>query len=124
MRAPGVVVRGVLGKHPAEVSLAEDQHPVGQLGPHRQHEAFGETVRPRTAGRDLHHFDARIGQHRVERGRELSGAIANEEPEPGDVFAEVHDEVAGLLSGPRPVGMRRHTQHMQERSPTSTANST
>jgi len=49
----GVVVRGVLGQHPAEVSLAEDQHPVGHFGADGQHEAFGETVRPRTTRRDL-----------------------------------------------------------------------
>ena len=46
----GVVVRGVCGQHPPKVPLAEDQHPVGQLGPHRQHEAFGEAVRPRLSG--------------------------------------------------------------------------
>src|SRR4051794_33755194 len=42
------VVRGVNGKDVAQVPLTEDQHPVGDLGPDRQHEAFGETVRPRT----------------------------------------------------------------------------
>jgi hypothetical protein len=68
----GVVVRGIRGKHPAEVPLAEDQHPVGQLGPHRQHEAFGEAVRLRTTRRDLDHLDTGIRQHRVKRVRELS----------------------------------------------------
>ena len=82
MRPLRVVVRGVLGQHPAEVPLPEDQHPVGDLGPDGQHEAFGEAVRPRAPRRDLDHLDARIGQHRVERGRELSGPIADEEPEP------------------------------------------
>ena len=42
MRSRGVVVRGVPGKHLTEVSLTEDQHPVGDLGPHGQDEAFGE----------------------------------------------------------------------------------
>jgi len=55
-----VVVRGVLGKHHSEVSFSEDQHPIGQLGPHRQHEAFGKAVRYWTAGRDLDCRDARI----------------------------------------------------------------
>jgi hypothetical protein len=40
---------------------------------------------------DLDHLDACIRQYRVERGLELSGAIADEKPEPRDVFAEVHD---------------------------------
>ena len=100
----GVVVRGVLGQHPAQVSLAEDQYPIGDFGADGQHEAFGKAVRPRTAGRDHDHLDPRIGQHRVERGRELSRAIANEEPEPSDVLAEVHHEVAGLLGGQGPSG--------------------
>jgi hypothetical protein len=47
---------------------------------------------------------------RVERGRELPGPIADEEPESGGVVAEVYDEVAGLLGGPRSVGMSGHAQ--------------
>jgi hypothetical protein len=53
MRSLNVVVRGVLGKHPSEVLLAEDQHPVGDLGADGQHEAFSEAVRARTPRRDL-----------------------------------------------------------------------
>ncbi len=120
----GVVVRGVRGQHPAKVPLSEDQHPVGQLGPHGQHDAFGEAVRPRTTRRDLDHLDARIGQHRVERVRELSGAVADEEPEPRDVFAELHDQVAGVLGGPRPVGMPVTPRMCRKRSPTSSENRT
>jgi hypothetical protein len=57
---------GVQGKHHAQVPFTEDQHPISDLGPHRQHEAFGEAVRPRTPRRDLDHLDARIRQDRVE----------------------------------------------------------
>jgi hypothetical protein len=110
MRPPRVVVRGIQGKHPTEVSLSEDQHPVGDLGADGQHEAFGVAVRPRTARRDLDHLDTRVRHDRVERRRELPGAVADEEPEQGDVLAEVHHEVAGLLRGPGPVGMSGHTQ--------------
>ena len=88
MRPLHVVVRGVLGQHPTEVPLAEDQHAVCELGADGQHEAFGEAVRPRAPGRGLDHLDTGICQHFVERGRELSGAIADEEPEPPGVFAE------------------------------------
>ena len=42
MRPPRVVVGGVHGKHPAQVPLTEDQHPIGDLGPDGQHEALGE----------------------------------------------------------------------------------
>ena len=63
----------------------------------------GEAVRPRTARRNLDYLDVRIRQHRVERRRELTGPIPDEEPEPGNTLAEVHHEVAGLLGRPRPV---------------------
>jgi hypothetical protein len=92
------------------MSLSEDQHPIGQLGPYRQHEAFGEAVRSRAARRDLDYLDARVRQHRVERGRELAGSIADQEPESPGVLAEVHYEVAGLLGRPEAVGMPGHAQ--------------
>ena len=79
MRPLRVVVRGVLGQHPAEVSLPEDQHAVGEFGADGQHKALGETVRPRTPRRDLDHLDARICEHRVERGRELPGPIPDQD---------------------------------------------
>ena len=113
MRPRGVVVGGVHGKHLAQVPLAEDQHPVGDLASDRQHEAFGEAVRARTPRRDLEYFDARVRQDRVERGRELSGPIADQEPKPSGAVAEVVDEVAGLLGGPGSVGMCGHAQHVQ-----------
>jgi hypothetical protein len=106
-------MRSVCGKHPAEVLLPEDQHPVGEFGADGQDEAFGEAVRPRTPGWDLDHLDTCIGRHRVERGRELSGAVADEEPELAGVFAEVHHEVAGLLGGPGPVGMCGRAEDVQ-----------
>jgi len=83
MRTRGVVVGGVTDKDPVQVPLAEDQHAVGELGPHCQDEALGEAVRPRTARRDLHHLDTRVRQDRIERRRELPGPIADEEPKPG-----------------------------------------
>jgi hypothetical protein len=62
MRSLRVVVGGVLGQHAAEVSLAEDQHAVGEFGANGQYEAFGEAVRLRTPGWDLDHVDTGIGQ--------------------------------------------------------------
>jgi len=50
MWPPRVVMGRVHGKHPAQVPLSEDQHPVGDLGPHGQHETFGKAVRPRLSG--------------------------------------------------------------------------
>src|ERR1019366_2575866 len=41
VRASSVVVGLVLGHHDAQVSFADDQHPVGDLGPGGEHEPFG-----------------------------------------------------------------------------------
>jgi len=73
MRSPCVVVGGVHGKRPAEMSLSEDQHSVGELGAHSQYEPFGVAVRSRAPWRDLDHLDARIREHRVERACVLPG---------------------------------------------------
>ena len=86
MRPPRVVVRGIHGKRPAEMALAEDQHAVGELGADVQHEAFGVAVRSRTPRRDLDHLDARIRKHRVESACVLPGPITDEEPEPRYLF--------------------------------------
>ena len=44
---------------------------------------------------------------------DVSGAVADEESKPREVFVEVHDEVAGLLRGPWPVGVCGHTENVQ-----------
>src|SRR3954454_24546702 len=44
LAAQPILLVGVHGKHLAQVPLTEDQHPVGDLGPDRQHEAFSEAV--------------------------------------------------------------------------------
>jgi hypothetical protein len=44
-----------------------------------------------------HYLDACILQHRVERGRELSGPIADQESEQPNTLTEVYHEVASLL---------------------------
>ncbi len=67
----------------------------------------------------LLHFDPRVRQHRVERRRELTGPIADEEPKPGDMLAEVHDEIASLLGRPRAVRMSGHAQHVHVALPES-----
>jgi hypothetical protein len=89
MRPLRVVVRGILGEQLAEMSLAEDQHAVGEFGSDGQDEAFGEAVRPRATRRDLDHLDTRIRQHRVKRPGELTGAIADQEPELGGAVTGV-----------------------------------
>jgi hypothetical protein len=45
MGAPSVVVGRILGQDRPQVPLAEDQHPVGDLGPGGEHEPFRISVR-------------------------------------------------------------------------------
>jgi hypothetical protein len=66
MRPLSVVVHRVSGERPAQVSLAEDQRSVGDLGTDGQHEAFGVAVRAWTPRRDLDHLDSCVGHDRVE----------------------------------------------------------
>jgi hypothetical protein len=101
-RGAAAVMAADLGPRPHSgltVQLCGDAHLLnfGLWATPERNLSLGEAVRPRTMGRDLDHLDTRIGQHRAERDRELAGAIANEEPEPPRVLAEVHHEVAGLL---------------------------
>ena len=78
---PPVVMGLVLGHHDAQVAFAEDQDPVGDLGPGGEPEPLRVSVRARTSGRDLHRPDTRAGQDRVERIGELPGAVADQELE-------------------------------------------
>jgi hypothetical protein len=110
MRPPPVVVGRELREDGPQVPLTEDQNAVGELGSDGQYESFSETVRPRTARRNLHDVDVRAGQDSIERGGELAGAVADEEPEGGGAVVEVHQQVAGLLGGPFSTRMARRPQ--------------
>ena len=46
VRASSVVVAAVLGENRSQVPFAEDQHPVGDLGPGGEDEPFGVSVGP------------------------------------------------------------------------------
>ena len=63
------------------MAFAEDQHPVGDLGPGSEHEAFRKSIRSRAARRDLHGLDTGAGQDRVKRRGELPGPVPDQEPE-------------------------------------------
>ena len=101
-----VVVSLVLGQDRPQVPLAEDQHPVGDLGPGGKHEPFRIGIRARATGRDLHDLDTSVGQDRVKRRGELPGPVTDQEPETCSAITEVHQEVADLLCGPGAVRFR------------------
>ena len=95
-----VVVGGVPGQDNPQVVFAEDQDAVSEFGSGGADEAFGVAVGSGTSWWDLHGLDAGAGENGVERGGELAGAVADEEPEDGSAVVEVHQQVAGLLGGP------------------------
>jgi hypothetical protein len=47
---------------------------------------------------------ASAGEHVVERRRELAVAIADQEAELAGACTQIHQQVTGLLDGPRPGG--------------------
>ena len=105
MGAPSVVVSLVLGQDRPQMSLPEDQHPVGDLSPGGEHEPFRISVRARAAGRNLHHLDTSVGQDRVKRRGELPGPVTDQEPEAGGAITQIQQEAADLLGCPQPIGI-------------------
>ena len=85
--------------------FAEDEHPVGDLGPGSEHEPFPVSVRARTLRRELDRFAAGIGQDRVERGAELPGPVPDQEPEAGGTITEVirRFRICWVVHGPSGV---------------------
>ena len=110
MGSPPVVMGLVLGQDRPQVPLTEDEHPVGDLCPGGEHEPFRVSVRPRASRRDLHGLDADVRQDCVERPSELPSPVTDQEPEIRSAITQIHQEVAGLLCGPRPVRARSDTE--------------
>ena len=104
--------------------VRRDQHPVGDLGPGGAHPAFGIGVCSRAPRRDLHHLDPRPGQHRVKRLGELPGPVPDQEPEPDGPLSQIHQQIPGLLHGPRPSGYAVTPRTWTWRLLTSSAKST
>ena len=80
MGSPSVVMDLVLGQDRPQMPFAEDEHPVGELGPGGEHESFRMSVRSWAPGWDLSYLDAGVGQDCVERRGELPGSVADQEP--------------------------------------------
>jgi hypothetical protein len=96
----GVVVPEISRQDCGQVSVAEDEDPVGAFAADGADPAFGDGVRARRAYRctdDLHLFR---GEHGIEAGDELGVAIPDQEPQSWDTIAEVPEQIAGLLGHP------------------------
>ena len=96
-----IVVSLILAQDPAQMVLVPDEGAVQEFAAASPDPAFGDRVhagRPHVA---QHGPDPGANQDRVERGGEVRSAVADHELDPMCLFAEVHDQVAGLLGGLR-----------------------
>jgi hypothetical protein len=105
-----VVVLGVLGKDLPKVLFAVDQQVVEALTAQRSRIPLREGVRPGRSDRSLDDPHAGAGEYLVEHRRELAVAVADQEFEVAGASAEVHQQVAGLLGGPRAGGVSGDAQ--------------
>jgi len=105
VRPVPVVMAGVIAEGRSQVPFVVDEHPVGALGSDCAYPSLGVAIRPRRPRSGLYYFQAFAGEDLVECVRELCVAVPDEEAVGPGPVAEVHDQVAGLLSGPGSVGM-------------------
>jgi hypothetical protein len=105
VRAVGVVMLDEFMQDQAEVVWSGDQEMVETFAAQRADPAFRDDVCPWCSYRGADDAEADAREHRVERGGELGISVANQEPEPAGVVAEVHEQVASLLSYPGTGGM-------------------
>ena len=94
-----------------------DEHPVGALGSRGADPPLGITVRPRGPRRGLHYPHAVVGEDRVEDTGELGVTVPDQETEGADRIAEIHEQVAGLLGGPRAIRVGGHAQDVHPPGP-------
>ena len=106
MRPVLVVVGLVLAQGPPQMVPVPDEGAVQEFAPASPDPAFGYRIHAWCPDVAEHGPDPGIGEDRVERGGEVRAAVADHEPDSVRLLTEVHDQVAGLLSGPFPVGYR------------------
>ena len=83
------------------MSAAEDEDPVGAFAADGADPAFGDGVRAGRTYRRADDFYLFRREHGIETGNELGVAIADQETQPLDPIAKVHEQIAGLLGHPR-----------------------
>ena len=105
VRPGGVVVAQVVGQHPAQMVLIDDQQPVEEFAAQGAGDPFADRVRPRGLRWAGENPDAIRREHGVERAGELACAIPDQELDGSRALAQVHQEVTRRLRRPRAVGM-------------------
>ena len=106
VRAGRVVVRLVLGQDGAQVLFSEDQDSVQDLAAQGAGEALAGRVHPGSLDGGAQDPGAVCLEDRIEGLGEIRSAVANQELEVLEPFAEAEREVAGLLHSPFASGVR------------------
>ena len=106
VRPGGVVMPQVLGQHPAQVVLIDDQQPIEEFPAQGADDPFADRVRSGRLRRAGENPDACRREDGVEGAGELACAIPDQELDCIRACAEVHQEVAGCLCRPRAVRVR------------------
>jgi hypothetical protein len=96
----------VVAQDPPQRVLVPDEGAIQEFAAASPDPAFGDRVHPGRLDVAEYGPDAGIGEDGVERAGEVRSAVADHEFDPVCLFAEVHEEVAGLLGGPFPGGMQ------------------
>jgi hypothetical protein len=110
VRTSGVVVPNVRPQHNFEVSAPEDQQMVQALTAQRFHPALGEGVGLGSPDRSLDQPHALRGKHLIEGTAELRIPVVEQKPHVGKT--PIDGEVAGLLSHPGRMRVRRHPKKL------------
>jgi hypothetical protein len=92
------------------VPFAVDEHPVGSFGSCAADPSLGVAVCARCPRRNLDDLHALAREDCIESAGELGIPVADQEAEGTDPVTEFHDQVAGLLGGPRAVRVRGHAE--------------
>src|SRR5262249_60229810 len=98
-----------------EVATAKDQPPIEAFAPHGSDPALGMRPRIRCPYRRFDHPDAFGAEDVVEVAAELAVAVADKEQRPDILIVELHEQVARLLSDPRPVRVGRDSSETNTR---------
>ena len=106
MRPGGVVVLEVLGQHPPQMVLVDDQKPVKDLPAQGTDHRFAGRVRSRRLRRAGEDPDGFRREHGVEAAGELACPIPDQELDRGRAWPGVHQEIAGCLRRPGAVRVR------------------
>src|SRR5450755_1861055 len=96
----------VLAQDLPQVGLIPDKGAVQELTAASPDPASGDRVHPGRPDVAQYSPDPSIGEDRIERAREVRAAVADHESDPVRLLVEIHEEIAGLLSGPFPGGMQ------------------